>query len=593
MPIHILSDSLASRIAAGEVIERPASVVKELIENSLDAGATCIDVTVEGGGLKLIRVVDNGSGISPDEISLAFERFATSKISEDSNLDDIQSMGFRGEALPSIASVAKVEATSRQPESDAGAKFSIAYGDSGKAAPAGTPPGTSMTVENLFRNVPARLKFTSSPNAESSRIQEVLAGLTLARPEVAFSLTSDGKNRLSSPGTGDVRDAVRAVYGQRIAENMMQLTPDENSIFQASGLVSSPSDSRASRRYITVAVNGRLIQNRRISFAIEQAYHGYLPEKRFPIAVVHITAPFEDIDVNVHPAKAEVRFLREQTVFSVVQQTVRAALSEMTPVHRVGPTSTSTQRLDQVDSRARELFEKATWPRTGHVRSSEGAMSSDNGHPNGAVSLDERDITSTGVTHRDILPVLRVIGQSQDTYIVAEGPDGIYLIDQHAAHERVIYERVTKQFADHASESQPLLEPETIELSPAHATEMAAHGEDLAEAGFTVEPFGEKSFLLRAVPSILATSGRSPRDALIGLLDGISEGRQSGWWAERMLSTIACHAAIRAGQIVSIEEAKALIRQLEECEQPRTCPHGRPTMIHLATGMLEREFQRR
>ncbi len=599
MPIHILSDSLSSRIAAGEVIERPASVVKELVENSLDAGATRIDVAVVGGGLKLIRVVDNGSGIAPGEISLAFERFATSKIGEDSDLDDIQSMGFRGEALPSVASVAHVEAVSRQPGADSGARYEIRFGDADLPEAAGAPVGTAMTVEHLFRNVPARLKFTSSPGGETTRIHEVMSGLALARPNVAFSLTTDGKERLSTPGSGDPRDVVAVLYGREVAAAMIPLTPDENSPFSASGLVCSPAISRGNRRYITVAANGRLVQNRRISFAIEQAYHGYLPERRFPIAVVYITAPFEDIDVNVHPAKAEVRFLREQLVFSTVQQTVRAALADLAPVHRVAGSFTR-QPGDAGTAGERRLFEEAAWPDSpDHEAASRIAGNGGNGHTNGSAvapdlaDLAESDQAGSVSTHRTVLPVLRVIGQSQDTYVIAEGPDGIYLIDQHAAHERVLYERVTRQFADHATESQPMLEPETIELSPAHFTELAAHGDDLAAAGFSVEPFGDRAVLLRAVPAMLATGGRSGREALIGLLDGIADGRQTGWWAERMLATIACHAAIRAGRTVTSDEAKALIRQLEECEQPRTCPHGRPTMVHLATGTLEREFGRR
>lgn len=596
MAIHILSESLASRIAAGEVIERPASVVKELVENSLDAGASRIDVTVEGGGLRLIRVVDNGRGIPPGEIALAFERFATSKISEDSDLSDIRSMGFRGEALPSIASVAEVDTVSRQPQSDAGVRYEIRFGDARPPAPAGAPAGTTVSVRHLFRNVPARLKFMASPASESTRIHEVVAGLALARPEVAFALSVDGKDRLSTPGGGEPRDVIAALYGAQVAAAMIPLAPDGDSPFSASGLVCSPSVARGNRRYITIAVNGRLVQSRRISFAIEQAYHGYLPERRFPIAAVYISAPFEDIDVNVHPAKAEVRFLREQLVFSTVQQTVRAALAELAPVHRVAMPG-QRDAASAGSSGERRLFEEASWPNLENVANGTNGTNGMAGSHSNGVAVDDGsghgEEAGPSSTHRNVLPVLRVIGQSQDTYIIAEGPDGIYLIDQHAAHERVLYERVTRQFADRSAESQPLLEPETIDLSPAHFTELTAHGEDLVAAGFTVEPFGDRSVLLRAVPAMLATGGRSGREALIGLLDGVAEGRQGGWWAERMLSTIACHSAIRAGRTVANDEAKALIRQLEACEQPRTCPHGRPTMIHLAAGMLEREFGRR
>ena len=592
MPIHLLSDSLASRIAAGEVIERPASVVKELVENSLDAGATRINVTIESGGLRLIRVVDNGNGIPPEEIALAFERFATSKIDEDSDLSGIQTMGFRGEALPSIASVAEVESVSRQRGSDSGARFEINYGQAKSTIPAGSPVGTSMSVKNLFRNVPARLKFMSSPTSESTRVHEVIAGIALARPEVAYTLVVDDKQRLSTPGTGEPRDVFAALYGADVAAAMIALAPDEESPFSAAGLVSPPSLSRGNRRYITIVTNGRLVQSRRISFAVEQAYHGYLPERRFPLAAIYITAPFEDVDVNVHPAKAEVRFLREQVVFATVQQTVRAALARMAPVHRVsmqGGNGTGARTSDQSAGAKtpadRELFEQATLPTA--------RQDSDVSTSVHTVPLSDLDDTPPLPTHATVLPVLRVIGQSQDTYIVAEGPDGIYLIDQHAAHERVLYERVTRQFADRNAEAQPLLEPETVELSPPHFQEVTAHGDDLAAAGFMVESFGDRSILLRAVPSMLASRGKSGRQALIDLLDGIADGRQSGWWAERMLATIACHSAIRAGRTVTTDEAKALVRQLEEAEQPRTCPHGRPTMIHLASGMLEREFGRR
>jgi DNA mismatch repair protein MutL len=594
MSIHVLSASLASRIAAGEVIERPASVVKELVENSLDAGARRIEVTAESGGLKLIRVVDDGCGIPPAEIAVAFERFATSKIDESSDLSGIRTMGFRGEALPSIASVADVESVSRERGAEAGTRHTVSYGQVGRPQPAGAPSGTSITVRNLFRNVPARLKFMGQPSSELTKINELLAGLALVRPDVAFTLIADGKTRLATPGNGSLRDALATVYDANVAGSMIEVMSDGSSAFSVDGLVSAPEQSRGNRRYITIAVNGRLVQSRRISFAIEQAYHGYLPERRFPVAVIHISAPYEDIDVNVHPAKAEVRFLREGLIYSMVQQAVREALAQQAPVHRVAVRGEREPADGVAQTGAeRRLFEDAAWPERRESgpeleqrepqTQSNGAAAESNGsaHPPAAV------------THAGVLPVLRVIGQSQDTYIIAEGPDGIFLIDQHAAHERVLYERVVKQFADRNAEVQPLLQPETVELSPSHFAELEAHGEDLAAAGFDVEPFGGRSALLRAVPAMLASPGRSGREALIGLLDGVADGRHSGWWAERMLATIACHSSVRAGQTLSLDESKELIRLLERAEQPRTCPHGRPTMVHLTAGMLEREFGRR
>ncbi|HSH17143.1 MAG TPA: DNA mismatch repair protein MutL, partial [Verrucomicrobiae bacterium] len=438
---------------------------------------------------------------------------------------------------------------------------------------------------------PARLKFMASPASELTRIHEILAGLAMAHPDVAYTLLADGKTRLATPGNGELRDTVTAVYGPSVGAAMITVDSFEGSPFAASGLVSSPEVSRGNRRYITLAVNGRLVQSRRISFAIEQAYHGYLPERRFPVAVINITAPFEDVDVNVHPAKAEVRFLREHLVFSTVQEAVRNALAGASPVHRVAVRGGVGQPAPQevLGAGERRLFEEAAWPgraATGDERGLDGA-------PPAAPHLNGSGRAAEPATHREVLPVLRVIGQSQSTYIVAEGPDGIFLIDQHAAHERVLYEKVTRQFADRNAEVQPLLQPETVELSPPHFAELEGHADDLAAAGFGVESFGERSVLLRSVPAVLANSGISGRDALIGLLDGIADGRKTGWWAERMLATIACHAAIRAGRTLSTDESRELIRLLEQAEQPRTCPHGRPTMIHLTAGMLEREFGRR
>ncbi|HIF71441.1 MAG TPA: DNA mismatch repair endonuclease MutL [Dehalococcoidia bacterium] len=608
MPIQVLSDDLASRIAAGEVIERPASVVKELVENSLDAGSTRIDVHIVGGGAQSITVVDNGQGIPAGELSVAFERFATSKIDESSDLIAIGTLGFRGEALPSIASVARVEAISRHFEADAGARYLVDFGKSSPVEAAGAPQGTRIEVAGLFKNVPARLKFLGSPGRELSRIQSMLASLALVHPDVAVSLSADGRERLRTIGSGKLVDAVSGVYGPKVAEQMLELEPDDSAAFSVDGLVSSPSLNRSNRTYMTISVNGRWIQSRRLSYAIEQAYHGFLPDRRFPIAIARIRTPLDDVDANVHPAKAEVRFLREDLVYSVVQRAVRGVLSASAPVHELGAGRAAgsiglLRTPGSVGNNTPGVVGIQSSPASDSDGSGAGSGFTQWPDPSAIVeqsrlpeSQGESPATSsTTGTPKETLPVLRVIGQSHETYIHAEGPDGVYLIDQHAAHERVMFERVQQKFEQNASESQPLLEAATVDLGPGVMTTVQEHLEELNRVGWGVEEFGTNSLIVRSVPASLATraSGDGAGQVFARVLDELSEGGTGETWRNRMLATIACHSSIRAGQILSIDECKDLIRQLERTERPNTCPHGRPTIVQLNVNDLEREFKRR
>ena len=603
MPILVLSDDLASRIAAGEVIERPASVVKELVENSLDAGASRVDVVVLGGGAQSITVVDNGQGIPTDELSIAFERFATSKIGESSDLIAINTLGFRGEALPSIASVARVEAISRHADSDAGARYLVDFGESSPVEPAGAPQGTRIEVAGLFKNVPARLKFLGSAGRELSRIQSMLASLALVYPQVAFSLNADGREKLRTIGSGKLIDAVSGVYGSKIAEQMLELEPDEHAAFSVDGLISSPSLNRSNRTYMTISVNGRWIHSRRLSYAIEQAYHGFLPDRRFPIAITRIRAPLDDVDANVHPSKAEVRLLREDLVYSVVQRAIRGVLSASAPVHQIGAGRASGSAgllrtlgssVDSSENRpGNDSSRFSQWPDPSAIV--EQSILPESQNDTGSRGTTENGAENLANTPKETLPVLRVIGQAHETYILAEGPDGVYLVDQHAAHERVTFERVKQRFDQKVTESQPLLEAVTVDLAPGAMATVQEHLEELNRVGWGVEEFGSNSLIVRFVPASLATraSGDGAGQVFIRVLDEISEGGTGETWRNRMLATIACHSSVRAGQVLSIEESKDLIRQLEQCERPNTCPHGRPTIVQLSVNDLEREFKRR
>ncbi len=572
MPIRVLAPQLAARIAAGEVVERPASVVKELVENSLDAGATHVSVEISGGGLEAIRVVDDGEGIPPDEVELALQRFATSKLSPYDDLERITTLGFRGEALPSIAAVSTMSLLSRQADRPGGVLVEAEQGEVARAGPQASPPGTSVTVRGLFRNVPARLKFLKSPSVEASRVRNLLHQLALAYPEVAFHLDVDGRRAFSCPGSGDLRDACSAVYGPKTARALLDVAypdPSEEGVTAVRGLISPPDVSRSTRTSINIIVNRRWIQSRTLAFALEEAYQGFLMERRHPLAVVHITVPHEEVDVNVHPAKLEVRFRQEREVFSTLQRAVRSALVAHAPVPTVRP--------DVLQARGTPTASPIT-PQTG---TTEQALS---------LFAPEED---AGYAHtpREVVPSLRVLGQVQNLYIVAEGPGGMYLVDQHAAHERVLYEAVREEMREAGLEAQGLLEPVVVELTPAQEEVFEANRAEWARYGFQLEAFGLHTLLLRGLPSFL--SNADPREAFLSVLEDMGEGKDAADWEERIVSSIACHSAVRAGKSLAHQEMAHLLAQLEATEQPNTCPHGRPTMVHLSAAHLEREFGRR
>ncbi|MHC4480885.1 MAG: DNA mismatch repair endonuclease MutL [Planctomycetota bacterium] len=571
MTIRVLTPEVAARIAAGEVVERPASVVKELVENALDAGAGAVAVEVAGGGVDSIRVVDDGCGLAPEELELAFARHATSKLADD-DLLRITSLGFRGEALPAIAAVAKVEMVSRPPGAQAAAFIRLDEGVVVERGSRGAPVGTSVAVRELFARQPARRKFLRSPSTEANQIASVISHYALAYPAVRFSLTLDGRPVLLTSGSGDLRDAVAAVYGADVAAAMLPVQPGEGPV-TVEGLAAAPHVSRASRGYVSLFVNGRWIQSRRLAYAVDEAYRGMLMVGRYPIAVLHLRMPYEELDVNVHPTKREVRFREESAVFGAVQRALRAALLEGAPVPAasVGPSA----RLElSVQPSSPPLWEHA---RALERRQAEGEPAP----PSPAAGPS---------TPADALPALRVIGQLGNTYIIGEGPDGMYLIDQHAAHERVLYERFCHQRLERTPEVQALLEPLALDLSPPHRALIAEHGGLLGDHGFAVEPFGQGSYLVRALPTPLTTS--DPRQTIASFLDLMLEEGE-GDRRDRVAMSLACHGAIRAGKTLSQEEMRELVTQMEGSEAPNTCPHGRPTMIHMSGEMLAREFGRR
>ena len=581
MPIQRLAPDLVAKIAAGEVIERPASVVKELVENALDAGATQVAVEATQGGLGIIRVRDNGCGIPGEELSLAFERHATSKLLSESDLARVASLGFRGEALPSIAAVADVEVVSRPAGAPAGAYLKLQNGAVVASGPRGAPLGTTVTARGLFRRQPARLKFLRSPASEAGQIAAVVSHYALAYAEVAFTLRLDGRLSLQTPGSGDRREAVAAVYGVPVASAMLPLPTSEGDEYaNVSGLVSPPGLTRANRTYISLFINRRWVRSRTLTFAVEEAYRGLLMAGRFPIAVLEITLPPEEVDVNVHPTKAEVRLRREREVFAILQRRVRRALIDQAPAPQARVVAWTAPTAAPVA--APRPMPAVTPTQDRHLASSR--------------PTDRRAAPAGASKPQDVtpllsrLPLLRAVGQVGATYVVAEGPEGMYLIDQHAAHERILYERLLSKPAGQA-EVQGFLQPVPVDLAPHQEQALHAAAEALAEQGFSLEPFGGRTYLLRAAPVLLA--GQDAGRALVELLDILAREDGPTGPRERVAASLACHAAIRAGQTLGQEEMRELVKQLEETQMPGTCPHGRPTMIHLSAEALAKEFKRR
>ncbi|MFZ5918198.1 MAG: DNA mismatch repair endonuclease MutL [Chloroflexota bacterium] len=591
MPIRILPDEVAAKIAAGEVVERPASVVKELLENSLDAGATEIRVEIREGGKRLIRVADNGAGIPSDEVALAFARHATSKITGVDDLSRIRTLGFRGEALASIAAVAQVTLLSRTADEPVGTQVRLTDGRITHREGRGAPVGAIITVENLFASVPVRLKFLRTDATERRHIDALITCYALAYPEQRFSLTHDGRLTFQTTGSGHLPDVLTRVYGLEVARQMLEVTPlpaagndiaDQVSVY---GYVGAPSLHRAGRDQMILFVNGRWIQDRMLGHALQQAYHTLLPVGRSPVAVLKIELDPALVDVNVHPAKSEIKFREPNAVFQAVQRAVRRALADQAPIPQVGGWASTGQ-----DGR---------WERRQALVSV--------GRQSAQLALDVQRTSPTeeateagplGFEAPRRLPPLRVLGQVAQMYIIAEGPEGLYLLDQHAAHERVLYEQTMAQKAAAQVTSQSLLEPLILELPPDLVTVLEAHHDLLVELGFQVEPFGGQAFLLRAVPAMLLQgirADREPRQALIGVLEEAVAGRQplQRETEERIIASVCKQAAVKAGQTLSLDEMRELVRQLEATAMPRTCPHGRPTTIHLSRLQLEREFGRR
>lgn len=579
MTIRVLPDTIASQIAAGEVVDRPVSVVKELIENSIDAGATEIKIEIRRAGKELIRVTDDGCGIPADELELAVSRHATSKLTRTDELFDIKTLGFRGEALASIGSVTHLTLVSKTENDQTGAKLVVDGGEVSAVSAVAAPTGTEISVEDLFYNVPARLKFLKKDITESRHITGLVTRYAMAYADIRWTLIQNRVTEFQTTGSGNRFEILQQLFGNQDAKSLMPISFNEKNI-GINGYISDLSLTRSNRRDMTFFVNGRWVQDASLTAAVIRAYNTMIMVGRFPVVVLFLEVPTHLVDVNVHPSKAEVRFREQEEVFSGVQRAIRRGLLAYTPV----PDLTNMN-----------LWGRQSSPEPGEIKfdSQWQAITPSQQAPQEPSAFEEQEGPKQEVLPGTHLPLLRLVGQVASTYLIAEGPDGLYLIDQHAAHERVLFDQMMAQYRASMIPSQQLVEPVAIELSPEKAGVLEENLEVLKELGLEIENFGPNTFLIRSIPSILDRG--DPREAVHAVVEAFEEDETPllNEAQARIAARVCKRMAIKGGQKMSVPEQENLLLNLEASQSPRTCPHGRPTMIHLSASLLERQFGRR
>lgn len=622
--IRVLDKRTAELIAAGEVVERPSSVIKELFENAIDAGATAVTVEIENGGITRMRITDNGSGMAREDVPVAFLRHATSKVRTERDLENIGTLGFRGEALASIAAVARVELTTRTEEDVAGTRYVIEGGEEVVCEDVGCAKGTTITVTDLFYNVPARMKFLKKDVGEGNAVAGVLDRLALSHPEVSVRFIRDGKETLFTAGNGDIHACIHAVFGREFASGLLPLRYESGGI-TVYGFINKPEYSRPNRTMQHFFVNGRYVKTRTGMAALEQAYKGSLMVGRFPTCVLYVELPLQTVDVNVHPAKIEVRFINEKPLFDAIYYGVKTALSNNTE-RKAGtlPTPPAEKDRPTVDQLhfARAAYETAPLPKRREAavpsvpakpswENATGTVLRDGGRgiriprfqPD-IVCTNPIDVTppaeekqaevpspATPITAEEDFskPSIAVVGEAFDTYIFAEMNGDLYVIDKHAAHERLLYNRLR---AEEHVEAQQLLAPVSVRLSAEEYDALLTAGDSLAAAGFEVEDFGGSEVLVRGLPMMLASE--DPSAVIREIAGGLASGRQElttdrlDW----LYHTTACRAAVKAGNRGTPAERQWLAEQVLWNEDIRTCPHGRPVCFVLTRREIEKQFGR-
>jgi DNA mismatch repair protein MutL len=599
--INILPDHVVNKIAAGEVVDRPASAVKELIENSIDAGATEILIDIEQAGRRLIRITDNGTGMSKKDAQIAFQRHATSKITTDSDLEAIRTMGFRGEALSSIAAVSQVRMVTAVKGMSVGVQIEI-KGDTIKTiSDVAAPQGTSIEISHLFYNTPARLKFLRSAATEFSHIVSAVSRQAMAHPDIRFRLTHNKKQVIDLPSSMSLKERTFQLYGNEIAENLMVFDGDKDGI-RIHGLIGNPSYTRADRTYQDFYVNRRAVKNPSLTHALYSAYHDMLMHDRHPVAFIFIDIDPALVDVNVHPAKTEVRFRNQSQIHDFVRDVIREGLR--THGIRAADATVSTYGSHAEGARAAladylknqaiigdESNNVKPPPFFGRRKDDVGTapLAYDHDYSEQRESYAEHKTRPSGTAD----PYLYPLAQVHESFIVAQSEEGMAIIDQHAAHERVLFENLQDQFDSNNIPVQTLLMPDQVELGPAQSSLLSEHIPEFNRLGFTVEEFGGGTFMIKAVPSLLV--GADYRKLVLDVLDEVNvygESRKMDEFRDKVLSVMACHPAIKIHRHLDRKEMETLISDLFRCRMPHTCPHGRPTIIRLPLSDIRKMFKR-
>ncbi len=582
--IKILPDHVINKIAAGEVVERPASVVKELVENSIDAGATEVFIDIEQAGRRLIRITDNGSGMSKDDARTAFERHATSKITSDKDLEAVRTMGFRGEALSSIAAVSQVRLLTAERGAPSGVLMEREGGVLKTASDAAAAQGTSLEITHLFYNMPARLKFLKSPGTEFSHILIAVSRQAMAHPSIRFSLTHSKKSVLDLPSSQNVKERALQVYGSEIAENLFAFSGGRDGVL-LHGLLSRPAYTRADRTYQDFYVNLRPVKNPTLTHALYGAYGDMLMRERHPLGFIFIELDPSLVDVNVHPAKAEVRFRNQSQIHDLVRDTLREGL-------RSAGMPVSSARDERVREAASEYLSNAECGvRNAEYKSESKAIPSSSlfSHPN-MLPIEGSHNSAFRIPHSELLYPL---AQVHDSFIIAQSEEGMTIIDQHAAHERVLFEKLQDQFGSGRVSVQNMLLPLQVELGAAQGSLLSEHLPELDRLGFIVEDFGNGAFVIKGVPALLVSADY--RKLLLDVLDEVNihgKSRKMEELRDDILSVMACHPAIKINRKLDGREMTGLIADLFHCRMPHTCPHGRPTMVQFTMHEIKKMFKR-
>ena len=636
MNIAVLDENTINKIAAGEVIERPASIVKELLENAIDAKATAITIEIKDGGTTLIRITDNGCGMEKEDVPVAFLRHATSKIRSEKDLDSIVSLGFRGEALASIAAVARVELITKTSEALSGTRYRIDGGKELGMEEVGVPEGTTLLVRDLFYNTPARKKFLKQPSTEGGYVQDLVEKIALSRPDISVRYMKGNSSVLHTSGNHNLKDIIYEIYGRELTANLIPIERDGNPV-KVSGYVCKPIVARSNRNCETYFINGRYIKNPLISRAIEEAYRPYLMKHKFPFTVLHLTIDTHILDVNVHPAKMEVRFQNGEAIYQAVYEAVSAAHHEKELI----PAVSLTEETERAREHARPHEDRKNLPepfekrRMAAIQEQGRAVFSQNRSPlfsekseifretptSYAQKIEDRQEKNSG---REILPEEKkpdepkrpaekpeqlelfdgkllepsaryqhkLIGQLFDTYWMVEYRDQLFIIDQHAAHEKILYEKTMRDLRERRHDTQMVSPPIILTLTVQEAMTLEEHKDYFANLGFEIEPFGGREYAVRGIPSNLLSVAK--KELLMEILDGLGED-SSSWTPETVydrVATMSCKAAVKGGHSLSFQEADRLIDQLLKLENPYACPHGRPTIISMSKYELEKKFKR-